>query len=313
MSQLPILPNPYQAIHLAVVIVFYADAQQYLLPTPDASNINAINNNALLPLILHDSRNFSSRVLTDHDTHKVQARIQTTCNATRGDDSQSTKLNLSTTSNTLAAGVTLLPSVAALACHGWTSSSNICLAADIWVLVEIAQVEPQVIDHVSLFHEIAAFCQLLLRTGTADILELCVEIGVCGGRQAIEDALLSEEEGAGVDGEESSFLLWIFLLDVGVGLDEVERLGLLFIPDDVFGVAARDDDDVELVETVLGFIVTHVRTETGTLGRDRVFIVGAEGDLEGFGSIVIDVVPSIGQDLERAHEVHGVHARVHCD
>ncbi len=103
---------------------------------------------------------------------------------------------------------------------------------------------------------------------------------MCSGRQAAEDALLSKEEGAGADGEQSAFALRVFLLDVGEGFDEAEGFGFGF--EDGVDVAAGDDEDVKLGEASIGFLEIDVRAEAGALLGGCVFSEGDEGGGEGF-------------------------------
>ena len=54
---------------------------------------------------------------------------------------------------------------------------------------------------------------------------------------------LSEEERGGADGEDRALTAWVFLLDLGKVLENVEGLG--FGLDDGLEIAAGDDQDVE--------------------------------------------------------------------
>lgn len=103
---------------------------------------------------------------------------------------------------------------------------------------------------------------------------------MCGGRQAVEDTLLSKEEGARADGEESAFALGVFLLNVREGFDEAERFGFSF--EDGVDIAARDDEDVKFGEAGIGFLKVDVCAEAGALLGGCVFGEGDEGGGEGF-------------------------------
>ena len=104
---------------------------------------------------------------------------------------------------------------------------------------------------------------------------------MCCGRQAVEDTLLSKEEGAGADGEEGAFALGVFLLDVGEGFYEAERFGFGF--EDGVDIAARDNEDVEFGEAGIGFLKVDVRAEASALLGGCMFGEGDEGGGEGFG------------------------------
>jgi len=67
---------------------------------------------------------------------------------------------------------------------------------------------------------------------------------VCGSSKATEDTILSEKEGTSADSEKSTLLVWVFLLDVGIGTNEAERLR--FVLEEGFDVAAGNDKDVKL-------------------------------------------------------------------
>lgn len=73
------------------------------------------------------------------------------------------------------------------------------------VLVLVAELEAQVVDNVAyVLLDNGAVAQVALGNLTADVLEADDGVGVRGGRETREDALLGQEQGAGADGEESA-------------------------------------------------------------------------------------------------------------
>lgn len=248
--------------------------------TPDSLDVNAIYNNALVPCVLHESRNLICSLLVDHDADQVKAGIKATGNSSSCNHSQSTKTERSSASIALTSGVALLPRIATLASIGW--STGIRLAAHIWVLLQITKVETKVVDNISLLHYIAALGKISLASLRADLFEFSIEVGMSRGRQSIEDALLSEEEAASADGQEGTLLLGELLLEVRPSLDETERLGLVL--DDGIGSSTWDDQDIELLKTSIGILDLHVSAEGSTLLGNCVFLVCREGNFEGFGS-----------------------------
>jgi hypothetical protein len=92
---------------------------------------------------------------------------------------------------------------------------------------------------------------------------------------------LGEEEGAGADGEEGTFAFGVFLLEIGEGFDEAERLRFGF--EDVVSAATGNDEDVEFGEAGVSFLEVDVGAEAGALVRLCVFGEGDEGGRKGFG------------------------------
>jgi hypothetical protein len=90
----------------------------------------------------------------------------------------------------------------------------------------------------------------------------------------LENALIRQEKTGRANTHESAFALWVLLLCFGVGLDDCEdTIGLGVALEDSLGafVAARDDDDIPLSNTLLGFCKVEVGSEGGALGRNNVF------------------------------------------
>jgi hypothetical protein len=89
----------------------------------------------------------------------------------------------------------------------------------------------------------------------------------------LEDALIRQEQTGRADTHESALTLRILLLCFGVGLDDGEdTISLGVALEDGLGafVATRDDDDIPLSNTLLGFCKVEVGSEGGALGRNNV-------------------------------------------
>lgn len=134
-----------------------------------------------------------------------------------------------------------------------------------------------------------------------------------GGRETRENTLLGKEEGTGADGEEgapvNSFILayiWvrclvlflvlynygrddvlcslarrILLLDLTVGSDEVERLGLGL--DDGFSIATNNNDNVEVLQALMGLLEGDLGTDDDTGIAKNLRLSGSNGNVEGLG------------------------------
>lgn len=217
------------------------------------------------------------------NAYKVKTGVDSTSGSSSSDDSESAQHQRGTTSDRLSASRRLLPGVGALASIRWTTTSaGIGSLADVWVLIWVlSKVESQVINHISLLHNIRAFSQISLRSLRTNILKLSKEIRVRGGTQAGKHAELTEEEGGGADGEDCALTAWVFLLDVGKGLEDAEGLGLLL--DNGLEVAAGDDEDVEGGEGLLQVGVGAVGFEEDAVGGFDGWRAGGEDAFEGFG------------------------------
>lgn len=79
------------------------------------------------------------------------------------------------------------------------------LVTDVGVLILVTKLEAQVVDNVAaVLDDISALCQVAGGSLAADVLESDDGVGVRGSREAGQDALLGEEQGAGADGEEGA-------------------------------------------------------------------------------------------------------------
>lgn len=230
-----------------------------------------------MPFILHEARNLISRLVADERADKIQRRVKASSDTAAGNDAEAPQLELRSTSIALAAGIALLERDTSLSGIAG-AASGIWTTANVGVVVFLSEVEAKIVDDVALFHDVGAFTEVTLSGRLAEILETDYGVWMGGCAQAGEDARLGEEQGAGADGDEGTLAAGVFLLDVGVGLDEAEGLELV-LEDDV-DVAARDDEHVELREALVGFFEGDVGVEGNALGGGDGLLVRGKGALE---------------------------------
>lgn len=216
------------------------------------------------------------------------------------------------------------------------SASSIGLATNVWVLILIADVEAKVVDDVAgVLKHIGALLEVASSSIAALVLELGHVVGVAGGRKARENAFAGKEEGAPGDGQDSSLSAGITLLELGKVVDETERLGIGL--EDRLRVAAEDDENVKVLEAVVGLLEGNLRTDNGTLLRENLGFISDNGDFKGFAgcgasaglaratnattnavgdkvlTIVVEVVGGRGKDLHGTSEVEEVKLGVQGD
>jgi hypothetical protein len=104
---------------------------------------------------------------------------------------------------------------------------------------------------------------------------------VSGGRQTRENALVSEEQRAGADRHEGPLVGRVALLQLRVGRDEVEGLGLIL--NDRLDIAADHHHDVEVREALVGLFERDLGADDDALVADDLGFAGGDGHLEGFG------------------------------
>jgi hypothetical protein len=163
------------------------------------------------------------------------------------------------------------------------ATASVRLAADVWVLVLVTEVEAEIVDDVAgVLDDVGTLLEVSGSSVAADILELGDVVGVGGGGEAGEDALLGEEEGSGADGEDGALSSWVLLLELGEVDDEAG--GLLLLGQDLGRVAAQDDEDVKLLKALVGLPEGDLRAYYDTLAREHLGLGAGESDLEGLGS-----------------------------
>jgi hypothetical protein len=224
-------------------------------------------------------------------SHQVQACVETCSDAASRDDAHAAQRHLCTPGNGLAAA-RVLPGIAALSSDRLPASIRCVVALWLWwrltgllddvpdegellvltgicahlriVVRVLAQVESSVVDDVSLLHHVGAHRHVAPSGILTDGLQAHVVVRVGCSGEALEHALLSKEQGGDVDGEDGAFFGGILLLKLNVLGEEVEGLGLV-LEDIEDTLASGDDDDVEVLELVVGVLVVHVGLDSETL------------------------------------------------
>lgn len=241
------------------------------------SDINALDDNTLVPLILHDASDLISRLVADERTDKVKSSVKTSGNTTRSNDTQTAELERGSSGIALSAIVALLEGEAALS--GIAGATTIVgTTLDVRVVVLLAEIETQIVDHVAFLHDVGALAHVALRGRLAQVLQLDYVVWMGGCAQTGENTRLGEEERAGADGHQGAFAAGVLHLDVGVRLDQAEWLGLVLQND--FGGTAWDDEDVEFGEALVGVCEGDVGAEGYALGGSDGLLVRGKGALE---------------------------------
>ena len=120
-----------------------------------------------------------------------------------------------------------------------------------------------------------------LSNSTAQVLKLGDLIRVGRGSEAREDALMGQEMRPGADGEQCALTARVVLLELGIGRDEVERLSLLL--DNIVRATADNDEDIEVVETLVGLLPGGLGSNDDALFGQHLGLAGSNGDFEGLG------------------------------
>ena len=101
------------------------------------------------------------------------------------------------------------------------------------------------------------------------------------GRETGEDALLGEEERPSANGKQCTLAGRVLLLELGVFVDKRKRLR--FILENVAGVTANDNENVEVVEPLIGLLPVELGLDDNTLLREDLGLARSDGDLKGLG------------------------------
>lgn len=187
----------------------FAETKTFSDPRLD---IKTINNSALGPGPVHDTSDLDSGLLRDQGADEIQGGIDASSDASSSDDAESTKTHRSTTSNRLATSIRALEGHAALSAGHVSIRTLNCqqtnrnipgvggaatvgpLAANIGVLILVAKLESQIVDDVAnALDDVGALGQVALGSLAANILEADDGIGMGGGREARQDALLGQQ------------------------------------------------------------------------------------------------------------------------
>ena len=163
------------------------------------------------------------------------------------------------------------------------SSSRVGLATNVGILILVAEVESKVVDDVSgVFDDIGSLLEVSSSGLAAEDLELGQVVGVGSGREAREDAFLGEEERSGADGQNGALASRVLLLKLGEVGDEASRLGLLL--EDFGRVAAKNDEDIEFLESLVSLFEGDLGANDDALLGNDLRLGAGKGHLEGPGS-----------------------------
>jgi hypothetical protein len=142
---------------------------------------------------------------------------------------------------------------------------SVRLAANVWILVLIAQVKAEIVNNISsILDDVGPLLQLSLGSVAAQDLKFGHMIRVGCGRQPGENARLGEEEGSGANGEQGPLAGGIILLNLCEGIDEGQRLGLVL--QDIFAIATEDDENIKVLQALMGFFEADLGADDNTLG-----------------------------------------------
>ncbi len=157
------------------------------------------------------------------------------------------------------------------------------LAPDIGVLILVPELEAQVIHHIpGVLDDVGVFAHEPDHGVAAQVLELGNVIGVGGGSEAAQNALLRQEEGAGADGEQCALAGGVVLLELRIGRDEAKRLCLVL--EDLVDIAAEDDEDIKVVEALVGLLPGALGSNDDALLGQDLGLASRDGNLESLGS-----------------------------
>lgn len=163
------------------------------------------------------------------------------------------------------------------------ATTSIRLAANIWVFILFTEIKAEIVDDItSVFNDIGALRHVSGGGVAADILKLGQVVRMGSGGKAGENVLPGKEESSGADGEEGTLAGRVLLLELGPVVDEPKWL--LFLVEDLLGVAADDDENVEFLEALVGFLEGKLGVDDDALLGENLGLSASNGDFEGFGS-----------------------------
>jgi hypothetical protein len=207
-----------------------------------------------------------------------------------------------------------------------------CLRVVIRIL---AQIESSVVHNVSLLHDIGTHRHVSLRGILAQGLKTYIVVWVRGGGKTLEHALLSQQEGADIDGEDCTLLCRVLLLELDIFGEQIEGLALV-LEDLEDTLSTRHDENVEVLKLVVGILVIHISFDGETLdrghssrGADKLALEGLAGfsvkvsqvqllswwkteylsSMQRGLTLFLGILKRAAQDLERARDIERVVAR----
>ena len=269
-------------------------------------NVQRIHHHPLPPLIPQVPRDLLRRLLARHRTHHIQRGIQPRRPRIARNHPEPAQPQLRAPRRAILLQIALPPAVAALARDA--APPPLLLAAqhlqipavdDERVLLLIPEVEPRVVHHVHLLHDLGAVRRRERRRLLAQLLELDVQLRVRRRGEALQDAGPGEEHGAGTDAQQRALLDRVVLLHVGEGADQLDGLVVLVDAHDGGGRAAGDDEDVDVAQELVRVLEVHVRGDGVALrGLDGLGRRGGDAD-EGALVRFFGFVEGGLQDFER--------------
>lgn len=226
-------------------------------------DIDRINDNTLLPAVLHSLTDLLSTLVTDQRADQVHGSVNATGAARSGNDTHATKSHGRSAHDTLTSRIAHLARLTALPHRRVAALSPRVLLEHVRVVLQVlTEIEAALVDDVPFALEhLGAGLELFLRRFLRQDLQLDVLLWPCGSTQALQYALAGQEQRAGVHTEDGTFLAGIVFLEIGERADQAQRLGLVL--QDLLEVAAGDDEDVVVFERLVGVFVGGVGAERG--------------------------------------------------
>jgi hypothetical protein len=224
--------------------------------------------------------------VANQSTDKIEGSIETSRNATAGDDAESTKLELSTSGVALTTSVALLERKAALTgIASATTRVGVGTSANVGAVFFFVDVEAKIVHDVTLLHDVEALGHVAMGYTLVHVLHLNHVVGVGSDVQSRKDASLGHEKRSGTDRHEGSLSHGVLGLDIGIRLDQSHGLGSRILAkvgnaEDVVSAATRDDDNVVVGEFLVGLLEGHVGLERDALRRGDEVRVTDEGNFE---------------------------------
>lgn len=230
------------------------------------SDIDPLDRNAFVPAILQNPRHLLGRLVAHHRSHKIQAGIQATRNASTGNDPQPAKSQTCSPSIALSPLHTLLPRIASLASNAFPSTIRPFGKDERIFVFILPKIKARVVHHIILLHHVSLFQIAFPRRILADDLQLGVVVWVCGRSHTLQHPSGAQDQRASADGHEGALFAWVGGLQLGEGFEEGHWFGV-FLDDFLSAAAARDDEDIVFFEVVMGVSVIDICFDGKARGR----------------------------------------------
>ena len=215
-------------------------------------NIYPLNRNTLIPAILQQPRHLLRRLMTHHCRDQVQTRIQPARDSPTRNNPQPTQPQTRPPRIALPPLDTLLPRITPLARNALPPPIGPLGQDKRILLLILAQLEPRIIDHVILLHDIRLLQIPAPRRILANNLHLGVEIRVRGRGHALQHARGAQDQTAGADGHQRALFGRVRGLQLGEGFEQRDGFGVGGDDGvDPFRGAAGHDQHVVFFEVVV--------------------------------------------------------------